>query len=356
MEKRTARACSPVSLTGYSNMIKKNFKSIIIFCFVFTGLLLPFSFSLAAPPSTRIKDIAHVLEARDNQLIGFGLVAGLKNTGDSIQTEFTKQALTNLLSRMGIAPGEKEFKSKNVAAVIVTAKLPPFYQVGQKIDVSVSSLGDATSLQGGNLLMTPIQGADDIVYAVAQGPVTLGFSGVEGMQGGTVEKRQPNAGRVINGGIVERDVPVSIDENFVSIVIDNPDYTTASRIVIAMKQVGIRARARDAATVIASKEAYQDIVEFISAIENLTIVPDAVARIVINEQTGIIVMGENVRVAPIALSYGDTNVTVLATTPEATMSDLVSALNAVGVKPKDLVAILHAIKSSGAISADIEVL
>jgi flagellar P-ring protein precursor FlgI len=334
-------------------MIKMNFKDILLLCFISAVLFMPFSFSFAASPSARVKDIAHVLEARDNQLIGFGLVAGLKNTGDSIQTEFTKQALTNLLSRMGIAPGEKEFKSKNVAAVMVTAKLPPYYQMGQKIDVSVSSLGDATSLQGGNLLMTPLQGADDIVYAVAQGPVTLGFSGVEGV---LIDKRQTNAGRVINGGIVEREVPVSIDENFVSIVIDNPDYTTASRIVSAMRQVGIRARARDAATVIASKEVYQDIVEFISAIENLTIVPDAVARVIINEQTGIVVMGESVRIAPVAISYGDTNVTVLATTPEATISDLVSALNAVGIKPKDLVSILHAIKSSGAISADIEVL
>ena len=335
-------------------MNKINFMTILLFACIFP--FLSFSSTFAVAPSVRVKDIAHVLEARDNQLIGFGLVAGLKNTGDSIQTEFTKQALTNLLSRMGIAPGEKEFRSKNVAAVMVTAKLPPFSQVGQKIDVSVSSLGDATSLQGGNLLMTPLQGADDNVYAVAQGPVTLGFSGTEGNMVVGIEKRQPNAGRVINGGIVEREVPVSMDENFISIVIDKPDYTTASRIVGAMKQVGIRARARDAATVIASKEVYQDIVEFISAIENLTIVPDSVARIVVNEQTGVIVMGENVKIAPVAVSYGDINISILSTTPEATISDLVSALNAVGVKPKDLVSILHAIKSSGAISADIEVM
>lgn len=334
-------------------MKKINLWIIFVLASIFACLFCSVAYSV--PPTVRVKDIAHVMEARDNQLIGFGLIAGLKNTGDSIQTEFTKQALTNILSRMGIAPGEKEFKSKNVASVMVTAKLPPYAQVGQKIDVVVSSLGDATSLQGGTLLMTPLQGADDNVYAVAQGPVTLGFAGTEGNVI-TSDKRQPNAGKVINGGIVEREVPVSIDENSISIVIDKPDYTTASRIVAAMKQVGIRARARDAATVITSKEVYQDMVEFISAIENLTVVPDTTARIVINEQTGVIVMGENVRIAPIAVSYGDTNISVLATTPEATVSDLVSALNAIGVKPRDLISILHAIKSSGAISADIEVM
>jgi flagellar P-ring protein precursor FlgI len=297
-----------------------------------------------------------VLEARDNQLMGFGLVAGLKNSGDTIQTQFTKQALTNLLSRMGIAPQDKEFRSKNIASVMVTAKLPPYTQTGQKIDVVVSSLGDATSLQGGTLLMTPLMGADDDVYAVAQGPIEVGFSGMEGSQITPIEKRQTNVGRIVNGGIVEREVPVSIDRGYVTIVLDKPDYTTASRIVIAMKQAGIRARARDAATIIASKEANQDIVDYISTIDNLTIVPDAVARIVINELTGVVVMGENVRIAPVAVSYGNVNVTISSGTAGATISDIVSALNAVGIKPKDLVAIIHAIKSSGAISADIEVM
>ncbi len=303
-----------------------------------------------------MKDIAHVLEARDNQLMGFGLVAGLKNSGDSFQTQFTKQALTNLLSRMGIAPQDKEFRSKNVASVMVTAKLPPYSPVGQKIDVVVSSLGDATSLQGGTLLMTPLMGADDDVYAVAQGPIAVGFSGMEGSDVTPAEKRQTDVGRIVNGAIVEREVPVSIDQNYVTVVIDKPDYTTASRIVSAMRQAGISARARDAATIIASKEASQDMVDYISTIGNLTIVPDAVARIVINEITGVVVMGENVKIAPVAVSYGDVNVTVSSGTAEATLSDIVSALNAVGIKPKDLVAIIHAIKSSGAISADVEVM
>ena len=311
--------------------------------------------AFADQSAVRLKDIAHVLEARDNQLMGFGLVAGLKNTGDTIQTQFTKQALTNLLSRMGIAPQDKEFRSRNIAAVMVTAKLPPYSPIGQKIDVTVSSLGDATSLQGGTLLMTPLIGADDNVYAVAQGSITLGFSGLENYQEVTFDQRQPNAGTIANGAIVEREVPVSINQQYVTIVLDKPDFTTASRVVSAMKQAGMKGRARDAATIIASKEAYQDMVDYISAVENLTLIPDVPARVVINEMTGVVVMGENVKISPVAVSFGDVNVTV-GTTPEATISDVVSALNTAGIKPKDLVTIINAIKMSGAISADIEVI
>lgn len=324
----------------------------LAFAFFFS----PLAFAYAAAPATRLKEIAHVLGARDNQLMGFGLVAGLKNTGDTIQTEFTKQALTNLLSRMGIAPQEKEFRSRNIASVMVTAKLPPYAQVGQKIDIVVSSLGDATSLQGGTLLMTPLMGADDNVYAVGQGPLEMGFSVLDSASQMISEKRQTNVGRILNGGIVEREVPVSIEEDYVTVVLDKPDYTTASRIVSAMRDAGMRGRARDAATIIVSREANQDVVDYISSIENLMIVPDTVARVVINESTGVVVMGENVKISPVAVSYGDTTVTVSSGKGEATLADVVSALNAVGIKPKDLLAIIHAIKSSGAISADIEVM
>jgi flagellar P-ring protein precursor FlgI len=325
-------------------------------CLILLIMSVVLSSAFAASSAVRLKDIAHVLEARDNQLMGFGLVAGLKNTGDTIQTQFTKQALTNLLSRMGIAPQDKEFRSRNVAAVMVTAKLPPYSPVGQKIDVTVSSLGDSTSLQGGILLMTPLIGADDNVYAVAQGSVALGFSGIESNQGIPLSQRQTNAGRIADGAIVEREVPVSINQAYVTIVLNQPDFTTASRVVGAMRQAGMKGRARDAATIIASKEAYQDMVDFIAAVENLSLIPDTPARVVINEITGVVVMGENVRIAPVAVSYGDVNVTIGAATPEATISDLVSALNTAGIKPKDLVAIMNAIKMSGAISADIEVM
>jgi flagellar P-ring protein FlgI len=290
--------------------------------------------------------------------MGFGLVIGLKNTGDTIQTEFTKRALTNLLSRVGIVPGEKDFKSKNVAAVMVTAKLPAFMGNGQKIDVTVSSLGDATSLNGGTLLMTPLQGPDDVVYAVAQGPLESGFNDPNGSM---VDKRQTNVARILNGAIVEKEVPVSLSADYVSIMLDKPDYTTASRVAASLNIAGIPARARDAATITASREGDKEMVDFIAVIENLTVVPDSAAKIVINEQNGVIVMGEFVSISPVAISYGDITVTVSeqkssSGTSFATLSKLVESLNAIGVKPKDLIAIIQAIKSAGAISADVEVI
>jgi flagellar P-ring protein precursor FlgI len=316
------------------------------------------------PAPTRVKDIAHVLEAKDNQLMGFGLVAGLKNTGDTVQTVFTKQALTNVLSRMGITPQDKEFKSRNIAAVMVTAKLPPFVNVGQKIDVTVSSLGDATSLQGGTLLMTPLEGADDNTYAVAQGQLSFGVATGDFYQ--TSERMQMNVGRIINGGIVEKEVPVSLEDNYISIVIDKPDYTTATRIVDALVKQKISARARDAATIVVSKEASMDMVKFISLVESTAVIPDIIAKVVINEQSGVVVMGEDVRIAPVAVSYGNVNVSVAQFSSTegggnvivsgATMADLISALNAIGVRPKDVIAILQAAKAAGAISADIEVI
>ena len=314
-------------------------------------LVITCCFAFAASP-VRVKDIAHVLEARDNQLIGYGLVGGLKNTGDSIQTEYTKQALANLLSRMGIVPQDKEFRSRNVASVIVTAKLPPFVSSGQKIDVTVSSLGDATSLLGGTLMMTPLQGPDDNVYAVAQGQLSFGVN-TSDSSNGSYDQRQTNVGRIPGGALVEKEVPVSMPEDYVTIVLDKPDFTTASRLVAAIKSAGFVARARDAGTIFATKEASMEMVDFISRVENLTIIPDTVAKIIINETTGVIVMGDNVKVTPVAVSYNDVNVVISS---ESTVSSLVSSLNTLGIKPVDLLAILNAVKSAGAISADIEVI
>jgi flagellar P-ring protein FlgI len=335
-------------------------KSSIIFALAVLTLMSGAAYSVSAP--ARIKDIAHILEARDNQLIGFGLVAGLKNTGDTVQTEFTKQAMTNLLSRMGIAPMEKEFRSRNVAAVMVTAKLPAYVTNGQNIDVTVSSMGDSTSLQGGTLLMTPLQGPDDNIYAVAQGSVSVGISGLE-MTAPLSERRPTTVGRIANGAIVEKEVPVSMDENLIVLVLDKPDFTTANRVARAIKAAGYASRARDAATIVVSREG--EIVSFISEVENLTIVPDSVAKIIINELTGVIVMGENVRISPVAISYSGMNISITGPSSDAgtitelsgaTISDLVSALNAIGIKPKDLISIIQAIKSAGAISADLEVI
>ncbi|MFC1559474.1 flagellar basal body P-ring protein FlgI [Candidatus Margulisiibacteriota bacterium] len=358
----------------------------------------------AASPPVRIKDIAHVLEARDNPIMGFGLVVGLKNTGDSSRTEFTKQALTNMLSRMGIAPQEGDFKSRNVAAVIVTAKLPPFLKPGQKIDVTVSSVGDANSIKGGILLLTPLHGTDEKIYAIAQGSVVVGHLGVEGTHSSAFVRKPSTVGRIAGGGIVEKEVPVTVSSDFVAIVLDKPDFTTASRVVSSLQKSGVNAEAKDAATIIATLptareaalrgESVEPRVAFVSRIENVTVVPDSVAKIVINERNGIIVIGENVRIAPVAVAYEGINVTIanMATysrssaddgslvqvdaysefTPRvresgadkgitaasggASLADLVRALRAIGARPKDLIEILQAIKAAGALSAEIEII
>ncbi len=364
-------------------------------CILFVIWCLGFGIcTRAAYPPVRIKDIAHVLEARENQLMGFGLVVGLKNTGDSAQTGFTKQALTNLLSRMGVPPQASEFKSRNVAAVMVTCNLLPFVKSGQKIDVVVSSLGDATSIAGGTLLLTPLYGPDEEIYAVAQGPVSIGIGGIsEKTPSSYVQTMRPVAGRIPQGALVEREVPVTLGEkNLITIVLDQPDFTTATRIAASIVKAGLEAKAKDAGTVVVPFYKGEDPIEFIARIEGLTVVPDVVAKVVINERTGTIVIGENVRMAPVAISYqgisvsiGDMDIYSVSTEKgmqeeeaeiaskgkvmikryegsltevpaSASVSDLVKALNAVGATPKDLITILQAIKKAGALPAEIEVI
>ncbi len=346
----------------------------------------------AVSPAVRIKDIAHILEARENQLMGFGLVVGLRNTGDKSQTGFTQQALTNLLSRMGIVPQAVDFRSRNAAAVMVTATLPPFVKPGQKLDITVSSLGDATSLQGGTLLITPLHGVDDQVYAVAQGSLLVGIeSSVPFVP--YVRQRQATVGRIPSGALVEKEVPVSIAEKgFLTIVLDNPDFTTANRMVNSIRKIDLAVTAKDAGTITIMISASEDVVELVSRIENLMVVPDVVAKIVVNERTGTIVIGENVKIAPVAVSYSGIDVTIgdvslfsegvsgdsfqedsryrarslarlertegrLRAIPAgATLSSLVGALNAIGASPKDLIAILQAMKRAGAIKAELEVI
>jgi len=368
--------------------VAKIFK-IMILCSV-VGILC--SSVSAVSPAVRIKDIAHILEARENQLMGFGLVVGLRNSGDRSQTGFTQQALTNLLSRMGVVPQSVDFKSRNVAAVMVTATLPPFVKPGQKLDITVSSLGDATSLQGGTLLITPLHGVDDQVYAVAQGSILVGIESSSPVVP-YVRQRQATVGRVPNGALVEKEVPVSIaDKGLLTIVLDNPDFTTANRVANSIRGLDLDATAKDAAAVTVPVLAGENLVELVARIENLTVVPDVAAKIVVNERTGTIVIGENVKIAPVAVSYAGIDVTIgdvslfsegvagdsaqedsryrarslarltrtegrLSVVPAgATLSSLVSALNAIGASPKDLIAILQAMKKAGAIKADLEVI
>jgi flagellar P-ring protein precursor FlgI len=365
---------------------------IIIISLLLIGSLLIVNSAEADSPAVRIKDIAHVLEARENQLMGFGLVVGLRNSGDRSRTGFTQQALTNLLSRMGVVPQSVDFRSRNVAAVMVTAVLPPFIKPGQKLDVTVSSMGDATSLQGGTLLITPLRGVDDQIYAVAQGSLLMGVeSGAPSVP--YVRRGQTTVGRIPGGALVEKEVPVSIrDKDSLTIVLDNPDFTTASRVVSSIMRIGLDAFARDAGTVSIPISMDEDVVELVARIEGLTVVPDVVAKIVVNERTGTIVIGESVKISPVAVSYSGIDVVIgdvalftegtaseteqdgsryrarssamlkrtegrLTLVPAgATLSNLVRALNTIGASPKDLISILQAMKRAGAIKAELEVI
>ncbi|HTY13741.1 MAG TPA: flagellar basal body P-ring protein FlgI [Candidatus Omnitrophota bacterium] len=340
-------------------------------------------------PTVRIKDIAHVLQARDNQLMGFGLVVGLRNTGDTQQTGFTKQAITNLLSKMGVAP-QLDFKSRNVAAVMVTADLPPYAKSGQKLDVTVSSMGDATSLAGGTLLFTPLTGADSDIYATAQGNITVGQDSLAPNLP-PLRTSQATVGSIPGGALIEKEVPVSLaDKGNISIVLDEPDFTTAARVADAISKLGFEANAVDASTIQVPVYSDTDAVKVVSRIEGVTITPDSVARIVVNERTGTIVVGENVKISEAAVTSGTINVTIgsvrlhsegsqdqnagstlgIDTTAKVTqdngnlvrvpqsakLSDVVKALNAVKATPQDLISIMQALKKVGALKAELEVI
>jgi flagellar P-ring protein precursor FlgI len=360
-------------------------------------LLLSLTVVYAASPAVRIKDVARVYEARANQLMGFGLVVGLRNSGDSAQSTFTQRAMTNLLAKLGIAQSSEMFKSRNVAAVMVTGTLPPFMKPGQKLDVVVSSMGDATSLKGGTLLQTPLQGADSKVYAVCQGAVVVAGDQAGSALDSTISRGQPTVGRVLDGAIVERSVPAQFDKGgFLTLVLDRADFTTAARLSYALDSAGISGvQAVDASTVqIPIPEEEKDkVVDFISRVEDVQLIPDSIAKVVVNQRTGTIVIGESVRLAPVAISHGDIEVQVSETKTSAqageqdvmamfqeeavtetvktegkkeiklvklqagtSLSALVKALNSVGTSPRDLVAILQALKSSGALSAELEVI
>ncbi len=342
----------------------------------------------------RVKDLARVQGARDNELFGYGLVMGLNNPGDKNTTVFTVQTITNMLQRMGVQVARDKIDMKNVAAVIVTATLPPFAKAGTNLDVLVSSLGDATSLQGGTLLLTPLQAADGKVYAAAQGPISIGGFSVEaGGTGDRVQKNHPTAGRIPAGAIIERDVPTTVVENqTLTLVLSRPDYTTAGRVAqVVNGALGAgTARAEDAATIRVRVQPDQDLIALIGRLEHLSVQPDRVAKVVVNERTGTVIMGSQVRVSTVAISHGsltvqikndyqasqpnpfgqgrtaivqNSNVTVkeekraLSVIEEgASIGDLVQALNALGVTSRDLIAILQAIRQAGALQAELEIL
>jgi flagellar P-ring protein precursor FlgI len=342
----------------------------------------------------RVKDVARIQGVRENELFGYGLVIGLNGTGDKAGTLFTVQSIASMLQRMGIQVPRDRIAVKNVAAVVITAKLPPFAKTGTGLDVVVSSLGDASSLQGGLLLLTPLQAADGNVYAVAQGAVSLGgFKAEAGGGGDKVQKNHPTVGRIPNGAIIEREVPTTVVENHtLAIVLNSPDFTTAGRLaeVINHSLGGGRARAEDAATVRVALQPDQDPISLIATLEHLRVTPDRVAKVVINERTGTIIMGSEVRISTVAIAHGNLSVQIktdlqvsqppalsrgrTAIVPQrdisvqeekrnlsliqegASIGDLVQALNALGVTSRDLISILQAIKQAGGLQAELEII
>jgi len=344
-----------------------------------TLILACLALSAGLAHGARLKDMASVKGVRSNQLVGYGIVVGLNGTGDGNNAGFTTQGLTNILNNLGIKVDAENIKVKNVASVMVTAKLPAFAKAGQNIDVTLSSLGDATSLVGGTLLTTPLKGLDNNVYAIAQGPVSLG-----GLSAGNAAPGQKNhltVARIPNGASVEREVPMTFaNKEQITISLDAPDFTTISRMSKAIDSFlgGSYAKAKDGATVeITVPEKYRNQeVALLAAVENLEINPDLPARVVLDERTGTVVMGENVRINQLALSHGNLSLQITppqaGTPPEAlpikagqklvtlqpgvTLGEVVRALNSVGVAPRELIAIFHSIKASGAMQAELEII
>ncbi|MDQ7247148.1 flagellar basal body P-ring protein FlgI [Rhodospirillaceae bacterium R-7] len=352
--------------------------------------------AIPAAATSRIKDIADFEGVRENQLVGYGLVVGLDGTGDDMKKKapFTRESLIGMLERLGVKVnrGDTDLETKNLAAVMVTATLPAFARQGSEIDVSVSSLGDATSLQGGTLLATPLIGADGEVYSVAQGGITIGGFKATGAAE-TIVRGVPTSGRIVRGGIVEREIPFELNQlSSLKLALRNPDFTTAQRISDAINAaVGAgTAVPLDSGTVqLNSAQFPGGPAALITNVEQLPIEPDQQARVVIDENTGVIVMGENVRISKVAVAQGNltirvtetpqvsqpspfssTGVTVvvprtdievqedrnrkLAVLPTSlTLEQLVTGINSLGVGPRDLISILQSIKAAGALQADI---
>ncbi|UVK47211.1 flagellar basal body P-ring protein FlgI [Mesorhizobium sp. AR07] len=343
--------------------------------------------------ASRIKDIAQLQSSRDNQLVGYGLVIGLAGSGDSLRNSpFTEQSIRAMLENLGIATEGGSARAKNVAAVIVTANMPPYVQSGARIDIDVSSMGDATSLAGGTLIMTPLKAADGEIYAVGQGSVIVSGFTAKG-QAEQLTQGVPTAGRVPNGAIVERAVQVEFDDQAtLTLQLRNPDFSTAIRIADAIndytsQRFGMRVAAeRDSRTVQIKRPKGVSAARFYAEIENLVVESDTPARVVIDERTGTIVIGNDVKISRVAISHGTLTVRITetprivqpepfskgvtavepftaidASRPNARVAvldgpdleTLVSGLNRLGVKPDGIIAILQGIKSAGALQADL---
>ena len=349
----------------------------------------------AQAATARIKDIVNIEGVRDNQLVGYGLVVGLAGTGDSLNNSpFTKQSLQAMLERLGVNTAGVNMRTANVAAVMVTANLPAFSTQGSRLDVNVSSLGDSSSLQGGTLLVTPLLGADGEVYAIAQGSVTINGFKAEG-DAATIVSGVPTTGRISSGALIEREIGFTLGaQRELRLALKNPDLTTSRRIALSINDfIGVPcATPEDGSTVrvVLPRNFNGNIVDLLTDVEQLVIETDQPAKIIIDENSGIIVMGKDVRVSTVAVAQSNLTVTI-AETPgvsqpnpfsdgetvevprtdlnvdivnsdltmvreSVSLDELVNGLNALGISPRDLIAILQAIKASGALQADIEVM
>ncbi|MDQ7031738.1 MAG: flagellar basal body P-ring protein FlgI [Desulfonauticus sp.] len=363
-------------------MLKKSF-------YVFLSLF----FSASVCLGVRIKDIAQIAGVRSNQLVGYGLVVGLPGTGDKSNPEFTLQSLVNMLENMGVRVDKTKLKVKNVAAVMVTAKMPVSAKPGSKLDVTVSSIGDASSLMGGVLLQTPLKGIDGKIYAIAQGALAVGgFSA--GGQAAAVAKNISTVARIPGGAIVERSVPFSFaKQKQIVLELSTFDFSTTNQIVNKINNLFQKniAYAPDVSTIkIKVPNKFQNnLIPFIAALENIDITPDSPAKVVVDEKTGTIVLGEHVTISPVAISHGNLHIVVkeqpqvsqpnplsqgqttvvprtavavqeekrnLVMLKGATIQELVKGLNAIGATPRDLISILKTLKAAGALHAELEVI
>src|SRR5262245_55516175 len=368
--------------------------SVPLFCCIAVCL----SLSLWLPRdayAARVKDLTSIAGVRDNQLLGYGLVVGLNGTGDGNNTGFSGQTVSTMLRTMGLTIDAAKIHDRNAAAFMATATLPPFARAGGHVDVLVSSTGDAKSLQGGTLLLTPLRAPNGQIYAVAQGPVSIGGFAVSGKSGSKVQQNHPTVGQITNGALIEGEVGLQFNgREHIRMLLNNPDFTTSARLASTINtQLGTDvARAVDSGTIeVQVLEPYRaNVAAFVATLENMELIPDQVAKVVLDERTGTVVIGENVRIATVAVADGNLSIEnrqepqvaqpappaqrktaitskrrvkvkedksqVILLPQAVTIRDLVRALNSIGVTPRDLVAIFQAIKAAGALQAKLEIM
>lgn len=355
------------------------------------ALLFLNPYTFAAGNTVRLKDLIRIQDDREHALIGYGLVVGLARSGDSDRNSTTRQALVNTLKNFNVNVNERDLNSRNTAAVMITAKMPPFSEIGDKFDVEVSSIGDARSLLGGTLILTPLYGPDNKLYALAQGPLVVGGYSFE-VNGNSVQKNHSTVGRIPRGAYLEKAIENTTPQDKLVLVLNQPDYTTANRIAQVISKQGVNVKVVHAGKVEISVSPYTQVPNLIASIERLEVEPDQVAKIVINEKTGTIVAGANVRIGEVNISQGNLNVKVdtayLVSQPMfigrnynqnisteivpqtdlkvtenaanfvslpkgATVAGLVQALQKIRLSTRDIITIIQAIKDAGALNADL---